>query len=131
MSGSNRSGGGYGRPPVDHQFKPGQSGNPRGRPKGRKNFETMFLDVLNRKITVRDKNGARVLSKIEAILEVQLNKALAGDSNAFAKVFQIAEKFEAFKWQPQEINHPALVQSAMEKLDRLIARQANARDEEP
>jgi hypothetical protein len=91
----------------------------------------MFLDVLNRKITVRDKNGARVLSKIEAILEVQLNKALAGDSNAFAKVFQIAEKFEAFKWQPQEINHPALVQSAMEKLDRLIARQANARDEEP
>jgi Family of unknown function (DUF5681) len=131
MSGSNRSDGGYGRPPVDHQFKPGQSGNPRGRPKGRKNFETMFLDVLNRKITVRDKNGARVLSKIEAILEVQLNKALAGDSNAFAKVFQIAEKFEAFKWQPQEINHPALVQSAMEKLDRLIARQANARDEEP
>lgn len=24
---------GYGKPPVEHQFKPGQSGNPGGRPK--------------------------------------------------------------------------------------------------
>jgi hypothetical protein len=91
----------------------------------------MFVEALNSKITVRDKNGARTLSKIEAILEIQLNKALAGDSNAFAKVLQLAEKVEAFKSQPPEINHPALVQSAIEKLDRLMARQANARDEEP
>ena len=25
---------GYGNPPIHSQFKPGQSGNPRGRPKG-------------------------------------------------------------------------------------------------
>jgi len=32
-------------PPKEYQFKPGQSGNPLGRPKGRKNFETYFMEA--------------------------------------------------------------------------------------
>jgi Family of unknown function (DUF5681) len=44
---------GYGRPPIEHRFKPGQSGNPRGRPKGKKNEATILHELLNRKITVR------------------------------------------------------------------------------
>ena len=28
---------GYGKPPKAHRFKPGRSGNPRGRPKGSRN----------------------------------------------------------------------------------------------
>ena len=137
MSRSNRTDGkqngavGYGCPPVSGQYNPGQSGNPKGRPKGRKNFTTILVDVLASKITVRGKNGPRKLSKLEAMVEVQVNEALAGNSNAFARIFQIAEKVEAFKWQPPEINHRALFQSAIEKLDRSIARQANARDEKP
>ncbi len=31
---------GYGRPPKAGQFKPGQSGNPQGRPKGSTNLAT-------------------------------------------------------------------------------------------
>jgi hypothetical protein len=125
MSGSNRFGGdhnspvGYGRPPVNRQFKPGQSGNPKGRPKGRKNFKTIFVDVLTSKITVRGKNGPRKLSKLEAMVEVQVNEALSGNSNAFAKVFQIAEKLEAFRWQP-EVNQKQLAESAFEKLERSL-----------
>jgi hypothetical protein len=105
MSSSNRSNRdqnssvGYGRPPVNRQFKPGQSGNPKGRRKGRKNFTTMFVDILSRKIKVRDKNGLRTLSKLEAMIEIMTNKAIAGDPHAFAKIVQIAEKLEAFKWQ--------------------------------
>ena len=33
---------GYGRPPKATQFKPGRSGNPRGRPKGAKSEDTMI-----------------------------------------------------------------------------------------
>ena len=111
MSGSNRFGGdhnspvGYGRPPVNRQFKPGQSGNPKGRPKGQKNFTTIFVDALSRKITVRDNNRSRRLSKLEATIEVMTNKAIAGDPHACARIVQIAEKIKDFTWQPAVISN--------------------------
>jgi hypothetical protein len=37
---------GYGHPPKHSRFKPGQSGNPRGRPKGRQSFLTDLIEVL-------------------------------------------------------------------------------------
>ena len=33
---------GYKKPPLHTRFKKGQSGNPRGRPKGSKNFSTLL-----------------------------------------------------------------------------------------
>jgi len=108
---------GYRRPPVNRQFKPGQSGNPRGRPKGSKNFPTMFAEAMSRPVTVRDKKGKiRTLSKQELMVEVMVNKALAGDPKAFAMVVQFAEKFEVFKRQTQ--NHRENMDSALLKLKR-------------
>ena len=37
---------GYARPPKDSRFKPGQSGNPRGRARGAKNTSTIVRDAL-------------------------------------------------------------------------------------
>jgi Family of unknown function (DUF5681) len=48
---------GYGKPPKRTQFKPGQSGNPSGRPRGARNFRTDLLEELAEPITLKD--GAR------------------------------------------------------------------------
>jgi hypothetical protein len=138
MSGSNRFGGdhnspvGYGRPPVNRQFKPGQSGNPKGRPKGRKNLTTIVDGALNSKITVRDKNGPRTLSKLEAMVEVQINKAVAGDRHAVATIVQIVEKLGVFRSQP-ELNYNELTVRTFEKLERALGLSpfAKAQEEEP
>ena len=45
---------GYGKPPKQHQFQPGQSGNRKGRPKGAKNKATLLREILDRKIEVRN-----------------------------------------------------------------------------
>jgi hypothetical protein len=85
---------GYGRPPVDKQFKPGQSGNPRGRPKGRKGIRQMFLDLANRKVTITESGRRRTVTKAEVALTQIINKAAAGSEralNLFIGLMQQAE----------------------------------------
>ena len=51
---------GPGKPPRHTRFKPGQSGNPKGRPKGSKNFATILQQQLTQKITITDGKPRRV-----------------------------------------------------------------------
>src|SRR5690242_19430483 len=60
---------GYGKPPPQLRFRPGDSGNPRGRPKGIKNTSTLARELLDRKISVRTGgNAPRQIMVVEAIL---------------------------------------------------------------
>ncbi len=59
---------GYGHPPKANRFKPGQSGNPRGRPKGAKSIPALLEGELNRKIRVREGNRERMLTKRELLV---------------------------------------------------------------
>ncbi|WP_340586906.1 DUF5681 domain-containing protein [Erythrobacter alti] len=73
---------GYGKPPVSTRFKPGQSGNPKGRPKGAKGLNTIVRETLGGKLAVRTAEGTKKISKIEAVLQKTLEKALKGDARA-------------------------------------------------
>jgi hypothetical protein len=88
------------RPDIHTRFKKGQSGNPSGRPKGRKNEGTQIKDLLFKTIRVSDGDGIRSVPKIVAAIEVCLNKALKGDIRALEKIMKIAEKLESIQWQP-------------------------------
>jgi hypothetical protein len=120
---------GYGRPPVNSQFKPGQSGNPRGRPKQQKNIATILDDALRKKIRIRRGNKVYSVTKLEAAFEVILNKALAGDHHAFAKLIQVLDKLGGFLPTKEAIGSPGVVDYT-EKLQQLIAGVIRSRKEE-
>lgn len=75
---------GYGKPPRAHQFKPGQSGNPRGRPKGARSESTILHDLLHRKIEIRDGGRLRKITVLEAILLRFTEDSLKGNTKSAA-----------------------------------------------
>ena len=73
---------GYGLPPKQHRFKPGRSGNPKGRPKGSKNEATILSMILNRKIEIRESGISRRITVLEAVLLKFTEEALRGNPRA-------------------------------------------------
>ena len=77
---------GFGRPPRKSRFQPGQSGNPRGRPKSARNFATAFASELNDAVTVTEDGKRRRITKRQVIAKQLVNKAAAGDLRAIPLV---------------------------------------------
>jgi hypothetical protein len=102
---------GYGRPPTEHQFRPGESGNRRGRPKGSKNEATLINEILNRKIEVVERGKPRRISLLEGILLKFAEDALRG--NPKAATFLLNRKLLAESSEPS-------VSVALDKDDRKI-----------
>lgn len=73
---------GYGKPPKKSRFKPGQSGNPKGRPKGAKGLRTELKEELSERINVTEGGAVRRVSKLRAVLKAMTAKALKGDARA-------------------------------------------------
>jgi len=67
---------GYYRPPKHTRYKPGQSGNPKGRPRGRKNTATILAKSLNARIRVKTARGSKVVTRHEAFIEQLVLDAL-------------------------------------------------------
>lgn len=78
---------GYKIPPKYTQFKPGQSGNPKGRPKGRRNTYSVLDYLLNQQILVTQDGHQIKLDKKTAILLQAVNRAVKGDLRAIQNIF--------------------------------------------
>lgn len=86
---------GYAKPPRATQFQKGVSGNPNGRPKGRRNLASTLYAVLNELVTVHE-NGRRVrITKFEAACKQLVNKAAAGDGPAVRLLLQLFPTLDA------------------------------------
>lgn len=70
---------GYGRPPTATQFKKGQSGNPRGRPRARRR-DIPYDFLLGQMVTIREDGRERRVTAAEAFLLQLTKKGLQGDS---------------------------------------------------
>jgi hypothetical protein len=70
---------GYGKPPRRHQFKSGQSGNPKGRKKGVKNEVTILQELLQHKVALNERGKTRKIILLEAILRKVAEDCLRGN----------------------------------------------------
>jgi hypothetical protein len=75
---------GYGKPPRANQFKPGKSGNPKGRPTGAKSEATILHDLLQHKISLNERGKARKITIHEGILRRIIEDCLKGDTKSAA-----------------------------------------------
>lgn len=77
---------GYGRPPKKSRFKPGQSGNPRGRPKGTNDLKTDLAEELQEHVLVTEGGRKKRISKQRAMLKSLMARAVQGDVRAAVAV---------------------------------------------
>jgi hypothetical protein len=80
---------GYGKPPKHRQFPAGQSGNPKGRPKGRRNLRSVVEQAMNEKIPVRSGSREKMMTATEALVHTTRTRALKGDPKAVATMMAL------------------------------------------
>jgi Family of unknown function (DUF5681) len=85
---------GYGKPPRHTRFVKGQSGNPRGRPSGAKNFTTLLSEALNEPVIVTENGGRRKVTKRQAIITQLVNRSATADFRAIKILLDIVRDIE-------------------------------------
>lgn len=114
---------GYRRPPKNHQFRRGRSGNPRGRTRGDENLISVFKDYVSRRIKVKIGDEARSVTVAEAVFLKNYNAALQGNSNALANLFRLAEQFGEFvdRTDSKQVGRPIAVPIRAKNTEEFLA----------
>ena len=60
---------GFGKPPRRTRFCKGQSGNPKGRPRGARNLATLMEKVLKEPVVISENGKRRRITKREALIK--------------------------------------------------------------
>ncbi len=111
---------GYGKPPRNTRFKPGRSGNSKGRPKGSKNFKTLIDRELDAKVVIREAGKRQQLSKREVVAKQLVKKALEGQDRAIAAIIKLDEALEAVMKAHEAAGEAAATEESLDEDDRAI-----------
>jgi len=98
-------------------WKPGQSGNPAGRPKGSLNLTTVLKHFLKEKIEVEKDGKIIKLSKDKVLILKLIEKAIKGDIKAIEKVW---DRIEGKPIQPNINIEGELINISDEEIDNQI-----------
>lgn len=99
---------GYCKPPKEHQFKPGKSGNPGGRKKGSKNAKKAFRDFMEERLP-----GSQLNAR-EALIKTLLQQALVEKKLQALKILLDRDA----KYSPEIYQHGS-VEILMKKIEQL------------
>ena len=86
---------GYGRPPREHRFRPGRSGNPRGRPKGARNLGSVVAATLGERIAVTENGRRKRITKLEAAVKQLVNRAASGEARSMQLLLALVQASES------------------------------------
>lgn len=85
---------GYRQPPGHSQFKPGQSGNPKGRPKGTRSLASVVRAATSERVTIIENGKRKSISKLDAAVKQAANQAAGGDHRAMRLLVDLLRGFE-------------------------------------
>lgn len=125
----------YRKPPVEHQFKKGQSGNPKGRPKKARpepgvaglgggildRFALMAIEEATRPITVREGDQSTEMPAMQAVLRSAFRAAAHGDTKVQRQIFELYSRAENNRSASAKENLEAAIRYKREAED-VIAR---------
>ena len=117
---------GYRRPPQQSRFTPGKSGNPKGRPKGSRNFMTLLEQELAAPIVVNENGKKKKISRMQAMTKRLVTGALQGDQKALLTLVEILRRTGRFDQTDVATLLPDNYQSI---LDNYVTRRQKAHPE--
>ena len=115
---------GFGKPPKEHQFSKGTSGNLKGRPKGAKSLKTDLLEELGEKMKIREGDREHRISKQRALIKIQVARALKGNDRAAAKIIDLYLKVIGLDHDAADADLPLTEdeRAVIEKLEERLRR---------
>ncbi len=122
---------GCGRPPVHSQFKPGQSGNPKGRPKQSKNVDVLVRKEANQPVYITENGRRRKVSKAELIIKSLFNRAARPDCDPRMALAVVRLLFTQIAETPTSIPEAALGGGEDQELVRTFLARIKDQTNEP
>ena len=122
---------GYGKPPKATQFKPGQSGNPHGRPPGSKNLETELAEELQERILIKEAGQGKTVSKQRAMIKSLTARAIQGDARAMSLILNMMSRlFHNNEAAPDAVDMSATDHAILKAYKARLFKTMQAREED-